>query len=254
MAGDWQENAFPKETAQEHRDTIEMKILIIEDEKRLAQFLKKGFEQESMTVDWAGDGNEGEGLARMGVYDVIILDLMLPGKDGIQVLKGIREAGIPTPVLILSAKGEVEDRVRGLNLGADDYLPKPFAFAEVLARVRTLVRRRADGKEKASLLALADLEMDILSRKVSRGDREIVLTNKEYQLLEYLLRNRGRVLSRILIIERIWDMHFDGGTNIVDVVINRLRRKIDDEAEFPLIHTVRGVGYVLRKPASESGE
>lgn len=229
-----------------------MRILIIEDEIRLSRFLKKGFEGEAMAVDVANDGEQGSLLGRQEVYDAIILDLMLPGKDGIEVLKEIRAAGIATPILILSAKGEIEDRVRGLNLGADDYLPKPFAFTEVLARVRALVRRQSPAEDKTTTLSLADLKMDLLTRKVTRGEREIDLTNKEYQVLEYLLRNRERVLSRVLIIERVWDMHFDSGTNIVDVVINRLRRKIDDGADTALIHTVRGVGYVLREPTGEA--
>jgi len=228
-----------------------MRILIVEDEKRLAQFLKKGFEAESMAVDIAQDGDEGATLGREGDYDAIVLDLMLPGKDGIQVLREIRSAGKPTPILILSARGDVEDRIRGLNLGADDYLPKPFAFAEVLARVRALLRRQSADGDRGSVLRADDLSVDLLSRKATRSGREIELTNKEFQLLEYLLRSKNRVLSRVLIIEHIWDMQFDGGTNVVDVVINRLRRKIDDGARHPLIRTVRGVGYVLEEPPRE---
>jgi len=225
-----------------------MRILIVEDERRLAAFLRKGFEAESMAVDVALDGDEGANLAREADYDAIVLDLMLPGKDGIEVLKEIRAAGKSTPILILSARGEVEDRIRGLNLGADDYLPKPFAFAEVLARLRALMRRPAADGERGAAIQVDDLRIDILTRKVTRAGRAIELTNKEFQLLEYLVRHRGRVLSRVLIIEHIWDMQFDGGTNIVDVVINRLRRKIDDGAKHPLIRTVRGVGYVLEEP------
>jgi heavy metal response regulator len=225
-----------------------MRILIVEDERRLSSFLKKGFEAEAMAVDIAGDGVEGSALALAGDYDAIVLDLMLPGKDGIEVLREVRAAGKKTPILILSARGEVEDRVKGLNLGADDYLAKPFAFVEALARVRALVRRQSAEAERSPVLTLNDLKVDVLTRKVTRGDREIELTTKEFQLLEYLVRNRNRVLSRVLIIEHIWDMQFDSGTNIVDVVINRLRRKIDDGAKVPLIHTVRGVGYVAREP------
>jgi two-component system copper resistance phosphate regulon response regulator CusR len=225
-----------------------MRILIIEDERRLSSFLKKGFEAEAMAVDVADDGVAGSDLARGGDYDAIILDLMLPGKDGIEVLREVRAAGKKTPILILSARGEVEDRVKGLNLGADDYLPKPFAFVEALARVRALVRRQSPEGERSPVLSLSDLKVDVMTRKVTRGDREIDLTTKEFQLLEYLVRNKNRVLSRVLIIEHIWDMQFDSGTNIVDVVINRLRRKIDDGARVPLIHTVRGVGYVAREP------
>ena len=228
-----------------------MRILIVEDERRLAQFLKKGFEAESMAVDVAVSGDEGAALGREGNYDAIILDIMLPGKDGLSVLQEIRGAGKPTPILILSARGDVEDRIRGLNLGADDYLPKPFAFAEVLARVRALLRRQSADGDRGSVLRADDLSVDLLSRKATRGGREIELTNKEFQLLEYLLRSKNRVLSRVLIIEHIWDMQFDGGTNVVDVVINRLRRKIDDGARHPLIRTVRGVGYVLEEPRRE---
>ncbi|HZM68894.1 MAG TPA: response regulator transcription factor [Candidatus Cryosericum sp.] len=228
-----------------------MRILIVEDEKRVAQFLRKGFEAETMAVDVASDGNEGAALARANEYDAIVLDLMLPGKGGIEVLKEIRGAGRPTPILILSARGEVEDRVQGLNLGADDYLPKPFAFAELLARVRALLRRPGAEGERGSVLHVDDLSVDPLTRSVKRGERSIELTNKEFQLLEYLVRHKNRVLSRVLIIEHIWDMQFDGGTNIVDVVINRLRRKIDDGARTPLIRTVRGVGYVLEEPHRE---
>ena len=224
-----------------------MRILIVEDERGVARFLKRGFEAESMTADVAADGNEGAAMAREIDYDAIVLDLMLPGKDGMDILRELRGAGRTTPILILSARGEVEDRVRGLDLGADDYLSKPFAFAELLARVRALLRRPGDA-ERGSVLKVDDLTMDLLTRKVKRGDREIELTNKEFQLLEYLLRSKNRVLSRVLIIEHIWDMQFDGGTNVVDVVINRLRRKVDDGAPHPLIHTARGVGYVLKEP------
>jgi len=228
-----------------------MRILIVEDEKRVAQFLRRGLEAEAMAVDVAFDGNEGSALACANEYDAIVLDLMLPGKDDIEVLKEVRGAGRNTPILILSARGEVEDRIRGLNLGADDYLPKPFAFAELLARVRALLRRPGAEGERSPVLHVDDLSVNLLTRSVQRGEREIELTYKEFQLLEYLVRNKNRVLSRVLIIEHIWDMQFDGGTNIVDVVINRLRRKIDDGARNPLIRTVRGVGYVLEEPRRE---
>jgi len=224
-----------------------MRLLIVEDETRVAEFLKKGFEAEAIAVDVAPDGRDGASLARENDYDAVVLDLMLPGMDGLAVLESIRAAGKKTPVLILSARGAVEDRVKGLDLGADDYLPKPFAFAELLARVRALMRRQGEG-ERVPVLRVDDLTLDIATRKAKRGGREIDLTNKEFQLLEYLVRHKNRVLSRVLIIEHIWDMQFDGGTNVVDVVINRLRRKIDDGAKHALIKTARGVGYLLEEP------
>jgi DNA-binding response OmpR family regulator len=210
-------------------------------------FLRR-FSEESFVIDIANDGEQGSLLARTENYDVIILDVMLPRKNGFEVLKEIKQARVTTPILILSAKGDVETRVEGLNLGADDYLPKPFAFSEVLARVRSLIRRQAVDGERSSILKVADLEMDVLTREVSRSGQGITLTNKEFQLLEYLLRNKGRVLSRVILTEHIWDMNFDSETNLVDVVINRLRRKIDDGFSPQLIHTVRGAGYVLREP------
>lgn len=228
-----------------------MRILIIEDEKKVAQFLKKGFQAESFSVDIATDGVQGSSFARSGPYDAIILDVMLPKKDGITVLKELRESRVDSPVLMLTVKSDLEDRVKGLNLGADDYVAKPFSFSEVLARVRALIRRRSTGLQ-ASQLTIADLRMDLLTRHVERGGTAIDLTNKEFELLEYLLRNKGRVLSRIILTEHIWDINFDSETNIVDVVINRLRRKIDDAYPTKLIHTVRGVGYVLKESSDES--
>jgi two-component system copper resistance phosphate regulon response regulator CusR len=232
-----------------------MRILVIEDEKKVHQFLKKGFQLESYSVDVATDGEHGSFLARSEPYDAIILDIMLPKKDGIEVLKEIRQAKITTPVLILSAKHEVEDRVQGLNLGADYFLPKPFSFSEVLATVRTIVRRSSTDVH-ASELRIGDLCMDLLSRRVERNGTEIALTVKEFELLEYLLRNKGRVLSRVTLMEHIWDINFDSETNVVEVAINRLRRKIDDNSPIKLIHTVRGVGYVLKEssdaPAAEN--
>jgi two-component system OmpR family response regulator len=228
-----------------------MRILIVEDEKRVAQFLQKGFQAESFAVDVAADGNTGLRLAEAESYDAIILDVMLPGKSGIEILTSLRRSKITTPVLVLSAKSDIEDRVEGLNLGADDYLPKPFAFSEVLARIRAIVRRKSTDV-MASFLTVADLRMDLLARRVERGGRDIPLTNKEFELLEYLLRNKGRVLSRIILMEHIWDINFDTETNVVDVVINRLRRKIEDGFPSRLIHTVRGVGYALKEPTDDS--
>ncbi len=227
-----------------------MRILIVEDEKKVAQFLQKGFQAESFTVDIAADGQSGLRLAQTETYDAIILDVMLPGKSGIEILTSLRQSKIATPVLMLSARSDIEDRVEGLNLGADDYLPKPFAFSEVLARVRAIVRRKS-ADVMASFLTVGDLRMDLLARRVERAGRDIPLTNKEFELLEYLLRNKGRVLSRVILMEHIWDINFDSETNIVDVVINRLRRKIEDGFSSKLIYTVRGVGYALKEPTDE---
>lgn len=226
-----------------------MRILIVEDEKRVAQFLRKGFLAESFAVDIASDGERGSFLARSEDYDAIILDVMLPKKDGIEILKEVRQAKVTTPILILSAKSELEDRLAGLDLGADDYLPKPFAFSEVLARIRALIRRSTG--EPSVVLRVADLEMDVLKRQVTRDRKNIPLTNKEFQVLEYLIRNKGRVISRVILTEHVWDMNFDSETNIVDVVINRLRRKIDDPFQIKLIHTIRGAGYAIREPQDD---
>ncbi|HUI10162.1 MAG TPA: response regulator transcription factor [Bacteroidota bacterium] len=227
-----------------------MRILIIEDERKVAQFLRKGFEAEAFSVDIAPDGAEGRRLALAGSYDALILDLMLPKIDGMTLLEELRRERVDTPVLILTARGEVEDRVKGLNLGADDYLAKPFSFAEVLARVRAILRRSA-GDGRSPVLELGDLKMDLPTRSVRRGGRELTLTNKEYELLEYLLRNKGRVVSRVILTEHIWDMGFDSETNVVDVLVNRLRRKVDEGFPRKLIQTVRGVGYVLKDAAGD---
>jgi two-component system, OmpR family, response regulator len=227
-----------------------MRILIVEDERKVALFLKKGFGAESYSVDIAADGAQGLQLALSNDYDAIILDVMLPKMNGLDVLQELRENKITTPVLVLSVKADVEHRITGLNLGADDYLPKPFSFSEVLARVRAIVRRTSTDA-LGTILSIADLHVDLVARTVERGGHAIVLTNKEFEVLEYLLRNKRRVLSRIILTEHIWDMHFDSETNIVDVVINRLRRKIDDDFSTKLIHTVRGVGYVLKEHSDE---
>jgi heavy metal response regulator len=229
----------------------DVRILIIEDERKVAQFLKKGFQAESYAVDTAPDGEQGFQQALSTEYDAIVLDVMLPKMNGIEVLKALRANSVSTPVLILSVKSDIEDRVAGLNQGADDYLAKPFVFSEVLARVRAIVRR-AGADTQGTTLSIADLSMDLLTRTVLRGDTAIVLTAKEFQLLEHLLRNKGRVLSRVVLTEHMWDIHFDSQTNVVDVLINRLRRKIDDDFTPKLIHTVRGVGYVLRETPYEN--
>lgn len=220
-----------------------MRILIIEDEKKVAAFIKRGLEQESYAVDVCNDGIEGQHYAEINNYDAIILDIMLPKKSGLEVLKDIKTAGVKAPVLLLTARDTVDDRVKGLNVGADDYLTKPFAFEELLARIRVLLRRGVYG---TPVLKFADLTLDPASRKAKRGDIVVELTVKEYALLEYLLRNPNRVLTRTLIAEHVWDQSFDSETNVVDVYINHLRAKIDKDFPVKLIHTIRGVGYVMK--------
>ncbi len=221
-----------------------MKILIVEDEPKTGDYLKQGLGEAGLIVDLARDGWEGLELARSGPYDLLILDVMLPGLDGWQVLAGLRRAGVETPVLFLTARDQVEDRVKGLELGADDYLVKPFAFAELLARVRTLLRRGRSGLEP-TVLKVADLELDLLRRRVSRGGDRIDLTAKEFALLELFMRRAGEVLPRSLIASQVWDMNFDSDTNVIDVAVRRLRGKVDEGHAPKLIHTVRGMGYVL---------
>jgi len=220
-----------------------MKILVVEDEERVAQFIQKGLKEEGHAVDVSHDGEDGDFLAEVNDYDLILLDVMLPKKNGISVCRAIRERGSVTPVLMLTARDSVEDRVRGLDAGADDYLVKPFAFEELLARVRALLRRRSDSKTPT--LQLADLELDPMSRQVSRAGKPIRLTTKEYALLEYLMRNPGKVLSRTLIGEHVWDMNFDPESNVIDVYISHLRNKIDKGHKVSLVHTMRGQGYVI---------
>lgn len=226
-----------------------MKILIVEDEPKTGDYLKQGLTEAGFVTDLVRDGFDGLHYALTEAYDLAVLDVMLPGLDGWQILQGIRRAGKDLPVLFLTAKDQVEDRVRGLELGADDYLVKPFAFAELLARVRTLLRR---GKVKEpDVLRVADLELDLLRRRVTRAGRRIDLTAKEFGLLELLLRRQGEVLPRSLIASQVWDMNFDSDTNVIEVAVRRLRAKVDDEFEPKLIRTVRGMGYVLE--ASEDG-
>ena len=221
-----------------------MKILVVEDEPKTGDYLKQGLGEAGFIVDLARDGLDGLHLALTEAYDLAILDVMLPGIDGWQVLQGVRRAGKEMPVLFLTARDEVDDRVRGLELGADDYLVKPFAFAELLARVRTLLRRGSKSKEAESL-RVADLELDLLRRRVTRAGRRIDLTAKEFALLELLLRRQGEVLPRSLIASQVWDMNFDSDTNVVEVAVRRLRAKVDDDFTPKLIRTVRGMGYVL---------
>ncbi len=222
-----------------------MRILIIEDEKKVAAFVKKGLEEETYAVDIAHDGEEGLHLAETNQYDLIILDLMLPKVNGLEVLTQLRNKRINTPILLLTAKDSVEDKVTGLNKGADDYLTKPFAFSELLARIRSLLRRGQS--ETQTVLKVADLTLDLLSHKVRRNGEEIELTGKEYSLLEYFMRNAGKVLTRTMIAEHVWDYNFDTFTNVIDVYVNHLRKKIDKNHEKKLLHTLRGVGYVMKE-------
>jgi heavy metal response regulator len=222
-----------------------MRILVVEDEKKVARFIQQGLEEEHYAVEIAADGESGAMMAETGSYDLIILDVMLPGIDGIEVTRRLRAAKVPTPILMLTAKTATEDKVAGLDSGADDYLTKPFAFAELLARVRSLLRRGS--LEKTTMLTVADLELDTVTHRARRAGRGIDLTAKEYALLEYFMRNKDRVLSRTIISEHIWDYNFDTGTNLIDVYVSHLRTKIDSGHERKLIHTVRGVGYVMRE-------
>ncbi len=227
-----------------HPDVPTMKILIVEDEPKTGDYLRQGLTEAGFVTDLARDGWEGLELAKAGHYDLMILDVMLPGLNGWQVLEGVRRGGIEMPVLFLTARDQVEDRVKGLELGADDYLVKPFAFAELLARVRSLVRRGHASLE-STVLKAADLELDLLRRRAMRAGQKIELTAKEFALLELFMRRQGEVLPRSLIASQVWDMNFDSDTNVIDVAVRRLRLKIDDEHEIKLIHTVRGMGYVL---------
>ena len=221
-----------------------MRILLVEDEKKVASFIKKGLEEEYHSVDVAFDGKNGLHLALTGEHDLIILDIMLPYKDGFSVLKEIRKEKISTPVLFLTAKDTVSDKVQGLDIGADDYLPKPFAFEELLARVRALLRRHS--QEKDLILKVLDLSLNTQTHSVIRNNIEIKLTPKEYSILEYLVRNKNRVISRTLLAEHVYDYHFDTNTNVLDVYINKLRNKIDKNSESPVIQTIRGVGYIIK--------
>lgn len=222
-----------------------MRILIVEDEKKIASFIKKGLGEENFMADIAGTGEEGLRLIQNVDYDLLILDVMLPGKDGWSVISEVRNAGIQIPVLFLTARDTVGDRVKGLELGADDYLVKPFAFSELLARVRALLRRPSEQKQEK--LKVADLKINFLNHKVYREERLIELTKKEFILLSFLAQRKGEVLSRTLIAEQVWDINFDTDTNVVDVAVKRLREKIDTPFSKKLIHSVRGIGYVLEE-------
>jgi heavy metal response regulator len=221
-----------------------MRILLVEDEKKVSDFTKKGLEEEGYAVDLAPDGNTGLMMGLDGVHDLIILDINLPGRDGLSVLKELRDKKIATPVLLLTIRAAIEDKVIGLDTGADDYLTKPFAFQELLARIRALLRRQTEAD--APLLKVADLTLDPARRQVFRGEEKIELTTKEFALLDYFMRNPDRVLTRTMIVNRVWDYDFDPGTNIIDVYVNYLRNKIEAPHKPKLIHTIRGAGYVLK--------
>lgn len=222
-------------------------ILVIEDDAETAEHLVDSLSSSGYRVDLAIDGDDGLRRACFNEYAVMTIDRMLPGIDGLAVIRRMRESGIVTPVLILSALGEIDDRVRGLRAGGDDYLVKPFAFAELLARVEALARR-SDTVVKDTVLRVGDLKLDLVSRTASRRGRDIELLPREFQVLEYLVRHEGQVVPRAMLLQHVWDLHFDPTTNIIDVYVGRVRRKVDGQEAFPLIHTVRGVGYCVRAP------
>ena len=222
-----------------------MRILVVEDEKKTASFIRKALQAEGFAVDVCRTGDDALAAVSTTSFDGIVLDIMLPGRDGLSVLRQLRERSNTTPVLLLSARGEVNERVDGLNAGADDYLAKPFVIAELVARIRTLGRRSSD--TKSTVLRLADLTLDTITREARRKETRIELTTREYLLLEFLLRSAGRICSRMAILEKVWDYDFDPGSNLVDVYIKRVREKIDDGFEPKLLHTVRNIGYVMKE-------
>lgn len=222
-----------------------MRVLVVEDERKTASFIRKALQAESFAVDVTANGNEALLMANATPFDAIVMDIMLPGRDGLSVLRQLREQKNSTPVLLLSARGQVNERVDGLNAGADDYLPKPFALAELIARVRALGRR---ANEPVTIqLRVRDLVLDTVTHVARRGERKIELTAREYRLLEFLMRTPGRICGRMAILEKVWDYNFDPGTNLVDVYVKRLREKVDDGFDIKLLHTVRGVGYVIKE-------
>ena len=222
-----------------------MRVLVVEDEKKTASFIRKALQAEGFAVDICHNGDDGLAAARATPFDAIVLDIMLPGRDGLSLLRQLRERQNATPVLLLSARGEVNERVEGLNAGADDYLPKPFVIAELIARVRALGRR--GGESKSPVLRVGDLTLDTVTREARRGGATIELTTREYRLLEFLMRSAGRICGRMAILEKVWDYDFDPGSNLVDVNVMRLREKIDADFEPKLLHTVRGIGYVMKE-------
>ena len=221
-----------------------MRVLVVEDEKKTASFIRKALQAEGFAVDVCHNGDEAWAAARATPFDAIVLDIMLPGRDGLSLLRQLRERKNATPVLLLSARGEVNERVEGLNAGADDYLPKPFVIAELIARVRALGRRGSE--TKSPLLRVGDLTLDTVTREARRAGATIELTTREYRLLEFLMRSAGRICGRMAILEKVWDYDFDPGSNLVDVNVMRLREKIDAGSESKLLHTVRGIGYVMK--------
>lgn len=226
-----------------------MRVLLVEDDAKIASFILKGLRSAGYAVDHAADGEEGLHLALTEPYDAAVIDLMLPRRNGLALIREMRAEKVNTPVLILSAKGSVNDRVKGLETGGDDYLTKPFAFSELLARVQALIRR-ASGAAEPNRLSVGDLSVNLLNREVLRGGKRIDLQPREFSLLEYLMRNTGRIVSKTMILEHVWDYHFDPQTNVVEARISRLRDKIDKDADHKLIHTVRGAGYVLKDTRS----
>ena len=222
-----------------------MRLLVVEDDRDAADYLVKAFREVGHVADAANDGEDGLAMAADGEYDVLIIDRMLPKLDGLAVIGSLRAKGVETPVLILSALGQVDDRIKGLRAGGDDYLPKPYSFAELLARVEVLSRRRG-GRGEETVLRVADLVLDRMSREVRRGEEEISLQPREFRLLEYLMKHAGQVVTRTMLLENVWDYHFDPQTNVIDVHISRLRSKIDKGFDRPLLHTIRGAGYMIR--------
>lgn len=237
-------NSNTKPTAAAN-DPETMRILVIEDDREAATWLLKGLAESGHVADLAADGEEGLALARERVHDVLIVDRMLPKLDGLTIIQTLRAEGVTAPVLILSALGDVDERVKGLRAGGDDYLAKPYAFSELLARIEGLSRRRHQGPQQTRLKA-ADLEMDLLTRTVTRSGRPIILQPREFKLLEYLMRNAGHVVTRTMLLENVWDYHFDPQTNVIDVHVSRLRAKIDKGFDEPILQTVRGAGYMIR--------
>lgn len=224
-----------------------MRILIIEDDVEAAAYLQKAFREQGHVVDHAPDGLDGYAMAESGDYDVLIVDRMLPKLDGLSLIRSLREQNIATPVLILSALGQVDDRVKGLRAGGDDYLPKPYAFSELMARVEVLARRRSPNlSSEPTSYQVGDLVLDRLSHSVTRNEEELILQPREFRLLEYLMKNAGQVVTRTMLLENVWDYHFDPQTNVIDVHVSRLRSKIDKGFDTPLLHTIRGAGYMIR--------